>query len=74
MDYEDFIEGYKPVSDTDGEQSGGGVRYEVVSGIFQQCCLDAKVKEIMMYLDAYLSNFCVNINKVIYVKNSCSRY
>lgn len=46
MDYEDFIEGYKPVSDTDGEQSGGGVRYEVVSGIFQQCCLDAKVKEI----------------------------
>ena len=46
MDYEDFIEGYKPVSDTDGEESGGGVRYDVVSGIFQQCCLDVKVKEI----------------------------
>lgn len=37
MDYEDFIEGIKPV------HSGGNVTYEIEDGIFKQLCIAAKV-------------------------------
>lgn len=35
--YEEFVEGIKPVMDTDGENSGD-VQYEIVSGVFKQFC------------------------------------
>lgn len=37
MDYEDFIEGIKPV------HTGGNVTYEIEDGIFKQLCIAAKV-------------------------------
>lgn len=37
MDYEDFVEGIKPIHD------GGAVRYEVVDGLFKRMCKAAQV-------------------------------
>ena len=38
--YEDFIEGIRATTD----EKSGGLRYEVVDGIFKQLCLNARVK------------------------------
>ena len=35
--YEEFVEGIKPVMETDGEESGE-IQYEIVSGVFKQFC------------------------------------
>lgn len=39
MDYEDFIEGYKPVKSSEGEK--GHLDYQIQPGIFKKICIEA---------------------------------
>jgi len=55
MDYEDFVEGLKPVVSEDG----GGITYEVEDGLFKILCQKAQMKEgadIISYIDDYLES------------------
>lgn len=55
MDYEDFVEGLKPVVSEDG----GGITYEVEDGLFKSLCQRAQMKEgadIISYIDDYLES------------------
>lgn len=55
MDYEDFVEGLKPVVSEDG----GSITYEVEDGLFKSLCQKAQMKEgadIISYIDAYLES------------------
>lgn len=55
MDYEDFVEGLKPVVSEDG----GGITYEVEDGLFKSLCQRAQMKEgadIISSIDTYLES------------------
>ena len=55
MDYEDFVEGLKPVVSEDG----GGITYEVEDGLFKSLCQRAQMREgadIISCIDAYLES------------------
>lgn len=55
LDYEDFVEGLKPIV-TEGN---GGITYDVVDGIFKSLCLKAQTKEgsdIISCIDKYLES------------------
>lgn len=55
MDYEDFVEGLKPVVSEDG----GGITYEVEDGLFKSLCQKAQMKEgadIISCIDTYLES------------------
>ena len=55
MDYEDFVEGLKPVVSEDG----GGITYEVEDGLFKSLCQRAQMKEgadIISCIDTYLES------------------
>ena len=55
MDYEDFVEGLKPVVSEDG----GGITYEVEDGLFKSLCQRAQMKEgadIISCIDDYLES------------------
>ena len=55
LDYEDFVEGLKPIV-TEGN---GGITYDVEDGIFKSLCLKAQTKEgsdIIACIDKYLES------------------
>ena len=55
LDYEDFVEGMKPVVAEDN----GGITYDVEDGIFKSLCLKAQTKEgsdIIACIDKYLES------------------
>lgn len=60
MDYEDFVEGLKPVVDTDN------MTYEVKDGIFKKICIEAQSSEgidIIQCIDKYLQSIKGYANK-----------
>jgi len=67
MDYEDFVEGLKPIIQTDKEGNAVGVTYEPVDGIFKRACAAVGEKEnidIVECIDDFIASIEGYSNRV----------